>query len=625
MRPARAAADRLPASLIDVLVVASWFPGYADPAAGRFVADQVDALAATGCARPVAISFERSRLSGGARSRGLQAATVSAAGVDGTRENPRLFVRGVPGLTPAVPVARLTIPEGLTLDAGRTHSAVHRATALSALADRLMLTADPARGSARGVVHAHTGYPDGVAAITLADRLRWPLFVTEHASFVGRQIAEPEIRDAYAAMLARVERLYAVSTMLADELRAAFPEFASTIEVLPNAVPMDAFPVAGLADRTPDELLYVGYRVASKGIETLLRAVALARRERPSITLRLIGRAPTQDLDRRWLALAEDLGIADGVTLESSSDRAGVASAMARASILVHPSPRETFGVVAVEALATGTPVVATDSGGVTEILGAQPGNLGALTPRDDPAALAGAIVDTLEHRDRFDPAALRAAVETRFGASVVAQRLLVDYEASLQEESQVAARHSIVVPEASKPRSHRPIVVVALDRSSAEARLGPVPDPTRASLTLVTSKEPRDQPVPSVGRLVEVGVAPPSTASPSTGLRRRRGIVGRIARLLVDPVGTLNRQLGRDPGSARALVAATDAVERLAREIGPIDVIAVDGHDHLALAGRVTTARVRRSGGGLAWLVDDRGVAPEGSASGSPSRARDP
>ena len=52
---------------------------------------------------------------------------------------------------------------------------------------------------------------------------------------------------------------------------------------------------------------------------------------------------------------------------------------MARASVFVHASRYETFGVVAAEALAAGLPVVATDSGGVTEILGAEPERLGAL------------------------------------------------------------------------------------------------------------------------------------------------------------------------------------------------------------------------------------------------------
>ncbi len=67
---------------IDVLVVASWFPAYDDPAKGRFVADQVDALAATGIARPSVVSFDPVRLSGGASSRGHQGATVLAAGLE---------------------------------------------------------------------------------------------------------------------------------------------------------------------------------------------------------------------------------------------------------------------------------------------------------------------------------------------------------------------------------------------------------------------------------------------------------------------------------------------------------------------------------------------------------------
>ena len=169
-------------------------------------------------------------------------------------------------------------------------------------------------------------------------------------------------------------------------------------------MPVALFRAAPLEERRTDELLFVGYRKASKGIENLLRAVAVARAARPTVTLRLLGRSPDEATEDGWRSLAASLGIADAVSFEEPVDRAGIADAMARASLFVHPSPRETFGVVAVEALASGTPVVATDSGGVTEILGPEPGRFGALVPADDPTALGHAIVETLERRAALRP-----------------------------------------------------------------------------------------------------------------------------------------------------------------------------------------------------------------------------
>ncbi|HET9457976.1 MAG TPA: glycosyltransferase, partial [Candidatus Limnocylindrales bacterium] len=544
---------------IDVLVVASWFPAYDDAAAGRFVADQAEAVAATGAARVSVVSFDAARLSGGAAARARQAKAVLRAGVAGVGAAEPLFVAPAWGVEPTLPVARLTISDGQTAATGSAHGSVHRAALLDALGRQLLATG--AAGS-HGVVHAHTVYPDGAAAVALADRLGWPLVVTEHSSFVAKIVSNPAQRDAYARTLRRAHRTLAVSEMLAGELRAAFPDEADRIEVLPNAVPLDHFEPGDPAARVPDELLFVGYRKATKGIENLLRAVAAARDRRPSIRLRLLGRAPDIPTEARWLDLVEKLGLIGFVTFEDPVDRAGIGAAMRRASLFVHPSPRETFGVVAVEALASGLPVVATDSGGVTEILGPDPGALGAIVPIDDPAALATAIVEALERRETFEPEALRAAVERRFGAVFVAERLLVVYREALGAQAAAADPAQSVPTAAGAPQFGR-VVVVALDRARAALRLRPLPDGLRARIDLVTSSEPLDIDLPIVRSVTEVSIdtdwRPPVPAG-----RPRRGLAGRLERLATDPIGTVLRRLGRGAGSEVSLRPATVAIERL-------------------------------------------------------------
>ncbi|HEX3428728.1 MAG TPA: glycosyltransferase, partial [Candidatus Limnocylindrales bacterium] len=524
---------------IEALVVASWFPTYDDPATGRFVADQVEAIAATGRVRPTVITFDQALLTGGASARGHQADAVSSAGAAATRTAEPLGLRPAWGVEPGIPVVRLTVPDGMTLDAGPAHAAVHRARILDVVADRLL--ASDARP--RGVVHAHTGYPDGAAAVTLADRLGWPLVVTEHSSFVDKILANPARRTAYERMLDRTHRLFAVSSMLAAELRTAFPDHADTIEVLPNAVPIELFAAGRAADRVPDELLFVGYRKANKGIEVLLRSVAIAHEARPTIRLRLVGQTKDRQEEQGWHELASSLGIASIVDFDEPLDRAGVAEAMRRASLFVHPSPRETFGVVAVEALAAGLPVVATDSGGVTEILGDEPERLGALVAADDPAALAAAILETLGRGSDFDPQVLRGSIERRFGRQFVAERLLVAYRDALATRSTPRTRPADpLVGATSEPQSgssRMPSLLVALDRARAAVRLAGLPASLREALVVVTAIEPATARLPAVGRLVELDIdvhwRVPVAALPA-------GVpapVGRLLRLAKDPIGT--------------------------------------------------------------------------------------
>ena len=599
--------DGQAATPLDVLVVASWFPTYEDVALGRFVADQVEALAATGTVRPQVVTFERSRLTGGAPSRRRQEAAVMTASTSRIATADTLFIEPAWGVRDDVPVARLSIPEGQTPGTRTAHAAAHRETVVGALADRLLVGGAPgANGAGSGVVHAQGGYPDGAAGALLASRLDWPLLITEHSTFLARILADPAQRRHYAAALARSHRLIAVGEMLAGELRATFPHHARRIVVVPNAIPMDDFQAAPLEDRVVDQLLFVGYRKPLKGIDVLLRAVAFARRARPSITLRLVGGSPDQAVEDRWRTLAKALDLDDAVTFEGTTDRRGIAAAMARASVFVHASRRETFGVVAVEALASGMPVVATDSGGVTETMGDDPDALGALVPADDPDALAAAIVATLERRADFDPGALRAAVERRFGAAFVAEKLLVLYREAIAAASSPGMTVEIHAARASRPVG-RPIVV-ALDRAGAARALEPLPRDLRRELWLLTSAQPSSVVVPSVGRMVEVDLDAAWRPSPSgPAWTRGGGLAGRIGRLANDPLGTIRRVLGLDGGSGASLAPAIAGLREMVATIdGPAAVFPLDGHDHLAAAPVLGGAEsIVMAAGGLGVLAD--------------------
>jgi glycosyltransferase involved in cell wall biosynthesis len=189
-------------------------------------------------------------------------------------------------------------------------------------------------------------------------------------------------------------------------------------------------------EREHARLLFVGRQVPVKGLDVLLRALALVRAETPSAQLDVIGDGPRR---REHEALARTLGVSDGVRFLGSRSSADVADALRAADLLVVPSrttpdgQREGSPVITKEALAVGVPIVATRSGGISETI--PPAQRSELVPEEDPGALAAGILARLADRSDWEDRALsgRAWVEQEFDWRVLGRRLANVYAAALE------------------------------------------------------------------------------------------------------------------------------------------------------------------------------------------------
>lgn len=592
--------DPVPSPL-PVLIVASWYPGVDDPARGRFVADQAEALLATGRVEPTILSFDPVMVDGGRLRRPNELETVEGNLAQAVREGD-IVTSAAWSVPSPMPTVRVPTLLGLGRAAPVGSDGDLRRAALLRLVERMNVD------GRKGVIHAHTAYPDGYAAAGLAERLGWPLVITEHATFVARQLGRPEERRRYVEAVERSERFLAVSDVLAEELIAALPEYAHKIEVMPNTIPVEQYAVIGPEPRRGEELLFVGYRKPIKGISTLIRAFADVRAARPAATLRLVGKSPTPELEREWMQLADDLGVLDGIAFDEPMDRRGVAAAMSRASLLVHPSVRETFGMTTLEALASGTPVVAARSGGISSLL--EDRRLGELVPPFDSRALARAVLRALDRRDSFDPAFLRAAAAP-FSASNVANRLLVLYGELLGGSGSAAAAPGPVLASRASPLPER-LIVVCHDTQRAALLLADMPGELLERMTIVTSGDDAEASLPADIEVVRAGEHVERELA-RVGLLGPRGELGdRIGRARMNPPAALSRRL-RSDGRARHRTAATvagvrHALEQATRRLRMANgtpVICVDAVDHEAAAKLVRAGRVRPLPGGILWLAD--------------------
>lgn len=222
----------------------------------------------------------------------------------------------------------------------------------------------------------------------------------------GPQEYEPERRiEAEAEVMAFADRLVAATPLERAQMVWLYGADARKISVVPCGVDLALFHpipqeeakrVLGLPlDRCV--ILFVGRIEPLKGIDTLLRAIARIAPEMPcwqeALSVIIIGGAPGAGIEQvnaemaRLERLRVELGIEELVTFLGAKDQDTLVYYYSAAEMVVVPSHYESFGMVALEAMACGTPVVASKVGGLA--YNVQEGQTGFLVPNGDDDALA--------------------------------------------------------------------------------------------------------------------------------------------------------------------------------------------------------------------------------------------
>ena len=250
------------------------------------------------------------------------------------------------------------------------------------------------------VVHAHF-WMSGMAALPAARAAGAPVVQTFHALGVvkrrhqGTDDTSPPQRIDTETMLAReVDRIAATCSDEVFEL-ARLGVGRDRISVVPCGV--DARRFTPGADRVPGRLVSVGRLVPRKGFETAIAALP----ELPDAELLIAGGPAPSALDddkhaRTLRAFAGELGVADRVRLLGAVSRADMPALLRSAEAVVCTPWYEPFGIVPLEAMACGVPVVAAAVGGLTDTV--VDGVTGRLVPPRDPHALAETLGDLLAH-----------------------------------------------------------------------------------------------------------------------------------------------------------------------------------------------------------------------------------
>ena len=227
-----------------------------------------------------------------------------------------------------------------------------------------------------------------------------PLVIVHHNLLAGGQ--DTGVRAWLKRRATHLGTNVAVSGPVADTVPGPVVRIPNTFR------PVYDQPDAG--DEERGGLLFVGRLVSVKGADVAIEAVRQLCENGVDTTLTICGDGPEREALGRQVADAE---LADRVTFEGWTDPDELAAHYRAAELLLVPSRYEPFGIVALEAIASGCPVVAARTGGLPEAVG----ECGLLVPPDDPEAL----VDAVERALRSD---VRRALQVAMPAHVDRHRI---------------------------------------------------------------------------------------------------------------------------------------------------------------------------------------------------------
>ena len=301
------------------------------------------------------------------------------------------------------------------------------------------------------LVHIHTPFIAHYAAVRFAREHGLPVVATYHTFFEDYlHHYVPILPRGIGRFLARrftLSQCRDVAALISPSapMRDALLDYGVTapIEVLPTGLPAEAF-IRGDGQRFRQQfnlpahtplLVYVGRVAHEKNIDFLLRMFVKVRQRRPDALFVIAGEGPAREGLTR---LARELGVAQSVRFIGYLDRrTGLPNCYAAGDAFVFASRTETQGLVLLEAMAQGTPVVSTAELGTRSIL--TPG-CGATVVPEQEEAFAAAVVDTLQlPPDAPCRAQVRAHAET-WASQAMARKLLMFYERVKSQHAAVAA-----------------------------------------------------------------------------------------------------------------------------------------------------------------------------------------
>lgn len=277
------------------------------------------------------------------------------------------------------------------------------------------------------IIHCHWLFPTGLAVPKLNER-GFKTVITVHGgdwySNLKNQALQPFIKESLEA----ADRIICVGKVLMDNIADEYSQVADKLNHIPHGINTDLFKpaddqsdVKGQLNWDSDKihLLCIANLYREKGIDLLIQALNLAKSI--NFQLHIISAHQNEDEEAVLENLISKNNLEDSVTFHPQHTQEELVPYLQAADILISPSRKEGFGLVVAEAISTGTPVLATKSGGPEEIVTEQ---TGILVETENYQAIYSGLMQIVSNLDSYDPKELHNDIKKRFSRSAKLEKL---------------------------------------------------------------------------------------------------------------------------------------------------------------------------------------------------------
>lgn len=272
-------------------------------------------------------------------------------------------------------------------------------------------------GEKPDIIHGHFA---GKSAYILSKKYGIPYVITEHNSEVNKDFLPQNKVDAIKLQYQHAAKVVAVSNALSTRI---YKHTGVECIVIPNVIDTDLFKKANRKSHEGFRMVTTSYLIPLKRTKNILQVLPDIIDKYNDIKLDIIGEGVLKGVLMEYV---KSHGLENNVVFHGLLTRDKISKIYEISDCFILPSSTETFGVVYVEAMAAGLPVIATKCGGPEDFVDE---SNGILVDVDDLEQLKNAIVYMYNHYKDYDIQAIKASVDAKYSPEVVASRIISVYK----------------------------------------------------------------------------------------------------------------------------------------------------------------------------------------------------